>query len=154
MGSRTRSVKLRRAENRDAPVIAELSGQLGYAAEVAATARRLRPILASSAEAVFVAEVAKGEIVAWMHVFATRRIESEGLAEIGGLVVASEWRRKGIGRKLVEAAEGWAETKSRGALRVRSNTTREAAHAFYAGMGFEKIKNQAVYQRRVSESDP
>lgn len=142
--------RVRRAVGRDGPRIAELTEQLGYPSSAPAVAGRLEAILASNDDTLFVAEGSNGAPVGWLHVFAAHRIGSESFAEIGGLVVAAEARRLGIGRTLVEAAQQWAEGTALTALRVRSSVAREGAHRFYTDLGFEEIKRQRVYRRRTS----
>lgn len=57
---------------------------------------------------------------------------------IVAFVVNATYRRRGIGRRLIRAAEDWA--KARGATAVLLNSgnrpEREAAHHFYQAMGY------------------
>ena len=59
------------------------------------------------------------------------------LAQLTLLVVATPARRRGVGRRLVAAAEEWA--RARGCVRmvVASGLQRADAHAFYERLGFE-----------------
>ena len=56
-----------------------------------------------------------------------------------------------IGAALLEEVEAWAWARARGcaALRVRSNVVRERAHRFYRRAGFETIKTQHVFEKRI-----
>ena len=135
-------------EPRHAQRIAILSEQLGYPANSADTLRRIHAILDSSSDAAYVALVEDHLVVGWLHVFHTLRLETAPFCEIGGLVVHEEWRGKGIGGALLQHAKLWSTTKGTQVLRVRSNIIREDAHKFYLAQGFQKLKEQAVFEHR------
>jgi GNAT superfamily N-acetyltransferase len=145
-------IRIRRAQSGDAEPLADLSGELGYPAAGAAVAQRLAVLLDRGDHAVLVAEGAEGSVLGWVHVFVTHRLESPSFAELGGLVVSEGVRGRGIGRDLVVAAERWARGRGLTAIRVRSNVVREEAHAFYRRMGYETLKEQAVF-RKILGSD-
>lgn len=147
--SASESFTLRRAERRDAAVIAALATDLGYPSDDATISRRLEALMRSDGDAIFVAETGGATVTGWVHVTIARRLGSDGFAEICGLVVARDQRRRGIGRGLVARAGDWARSRSLSALRVRSNTVRSAAASFYTELGFERVKQQAVYHRRL-----
>lgn len=142
---------LRAAEPKDAEAIAELSRQLGYPSQVGETLARLQRVAQHPAtHAVYVAQGAGGELLGWVHVFASFHVESEPFAEIGGLVVAEPARGSGVGAALVGRAEEWALDRGLDAIRVRSNVIRERAHRFYERAGFTWVKNQVVLQKSLS----
>jgi GNAT superfamily N-acetyltransferase len=91
-----------------------------------------------------------GEVVGWIDVSAAHHLQSEPLAEIGGLVVASEARSGGIGRRLVERAEEWAVQRGLKSILVRSQVARAAAHRFYLREGYERIKTSAVFTKKLA----
>ncbi len=130
----------------DAPAIAALTAELGYAADLAATRRRLEQLLAASHELVLVAEC-DGILAGWIQVHTSTALEAGLQAEIVGLVVARGHRRVGAGRGLVRAAEDWAAARGAPVLVVRSNVRREESHRFYLSLGFTHSKTQAVYQK-------
>ena len=140
---------LREARLEDAPVLADLSDELGYPSDAAAVARRLRDLATQPGNAVLVAVSGEGEVAGWVHVFATHRVESDGFAEIGGLVVRETLRGEGIGRMLVEAAEAWAREAGFVEVRVRSNVVREATHRFYDHLGYATTKQQQVFTKSI-----
>jgi hypothetical protein len=43
----------------------------------------------------------------------------------------------------------WTAARGIGQVRARSNSVRAEAHAFYRGLGFEELKTQAVFVRKV-----
>ena len=107
----------------------------------------------SEGHCVLVACSTEAEVVGWVHVFQTVRVESESFAELGGLVVAEEHRGSGIGSALVTAAEQWAKAQRIGKLRVRTRSGRADAHAFYRRMGFSLNKEQHVYDKPLAGRD-
>jgi GNAT superfamily N-acetyltransferase len=131
----------------DAGAVAALSGQLGYPAAAERIAARFRDVAGDLDVGVFVAASPDGSLAGWIHVCGRRSLESDPHAEIAGLVVDSAHRRRGIGRRLVDAAEDWARRHGYSNLKVRSNVARDVAHEFYGGLGFTRVKSQHVYMR-------
>jgi GNAT superfamily N-acetyltransferase len=92
------------------------------------------------------------KIVGWIHVFQTTRLESGSFCEIGGLVVDDQYRRKGIGKLLIQHIKPWCLSKGNPALRVRCNTKRKEAHEFYFQLGFNENKEQKVFEINLSST--
>jgi ribosomal protein S18 acetylase RimI-like enzyme len=145
-------MNLRPAHEDDAAAVAGLSTQLGYPAVPDETAERLRSLAGHPDHAVLVAEDDSGDtrnVIAWIHIRGSHFVESAPFAEIAGLVVDERHRGQKIGEALVEAAARWARERDYATLRVRSNTIRERAHAFYERQGFTRIKTQVVLSRTL-----
>jgi GNAT superfamily N-acetyltransferase len=140
-------MNVRHAIASDAAALAALSTQLGYPAQPEESSERLSAL---GAGALLVAEE-DGSVLGWIHVCGIRFFQSPPFAEIGGLVVDEAARGKGVGRLLVQAAVRWAAEQGYGKLRVRSNVVREDAHRFYEREGFQRVKNQAVFDRKLLE---
>ena len=145
-----RKVEIRTASMEDAAPLAELSTQLGYPTPVRHSAARLESILRSREHRVLVACTPGTGVVGWAHVYLALRIESDPFAEIGGFVVDEHHRRRGIGRALLAAAETWVRARGVSRLRVRSRSTRGAAHAFYERLGFSRTKEQYVFDKDLA----
>ncbi|MBS0433235.1 MAG: GNAT family N-acetyltransferase [Proteobacteria bacterium] len=139
---------IRQADAADAEALARLSGQLGYPADAAAIARRLRGIVAHGAGVVLVAQI-DGAVAGWAHVMAQHRLEHDANAELAGLVVDEDARGGGIGAALLRAAEAWAHGHGCVELVVRSNVIRERAHRFYLREGYTEKKRQAVFVKNL-----
>jgi len=140
---------IRTAVARDAPALALLAAELGYPNTVDETNGRLSTVMDAPENQVMVAETAVHEIVGWIHVFGAARVESEGFAELGGLVVAEAWRGRGVGSGLVASAERWALENAYFKLRIRSRVERAEAHRFFERLGFVGRKTQHVFERRL-----
>jgi GNAT superfamily N-acetyltransferase len=140
-------VNIREATASDAAALAALSTQLGYPAQPGEAVERLAAL--GSGGAVLVAEE-NGAVLGWIHVCGVRFFQSPPFAEVGGLVVDEASRGRGAGKLLLEAGARWAAEHGYGKLRVRSNVVREDAHRFYEREGFQRVKTQAVFDRKLS----
>src|SRR5437867_10053900 len=115
----------------DAQEVARLSGQLGYPATTEQVERRFRALARSVDSAILVAETDEPGLAGWAHLVGRELLESDPFAELMGLVVDASARRRGVGRALVTAAEGWAKERGYAVLHVRSNMVRTEARPFY-----------------------
>jgi GNAT superfamily N-acetyltransferase len=138
---------VREARLNDAARLAELSGQLGYPSTHDQVESRLREIQATAEHAVFVAELATGEVAGALGVFVMRTMEADPRAEIGGLVVDERYRSQGLGQRLMERAEEWAREKHCAEVGLRSNVIRDRAHAFYERLGYRVVKTQKSFRK-------
>jgi len=142
------ALELRLARAADAEALARLSAQLGYPNQAAAVAERLAAIHEFGLGEVFAA-VLDGGVVGWLHVALHPTLEHPLAAEILGLVIDGGVRSRGIGARLVAAAEDWARAHGCAELVVRSNVLRERAHAFYDARGFLRWKRQQVFRKSL-----
>jgi GNAT superfamily N-acetyltransferase len=147
-------MKIRRAKSSDAKRIAELSGQLGYPANPAQIAQRLRKIKPASQHAVLVAESPERKVIGWLHVSGSPLLEVELRAEVNALVVANDERSHGTGALLLHAAEQWAGSRGCKSMSVRSNVIRERAHQFYLRHGYEHYKTQKAFRKPLLQWFP
>ena len=143
------AVDIRSATMDDSSALADLSTQLGYPTSTIQSANRLGLILDSNEQAILLACLAAGTVVGWVHVFLAFRVESDQFAEIGGFVVTEEFRRRGIGRCLLAAAEEWVIQSGITKLRIRSRSNRVDTHTFYERLGFSKSKQQQVFDKSL-----
>jgi GNAT superfamily N-acetyltransferase len=141
------SIRIRKAQRRDAERIAELSGELGYPASAKQMAARLRQLRPATKHAVFVAESAGAGLIGWVHVSTSHLLESDLRAEVNGLIVGEGQRSAGAGAKLLQAAEEWARRRGCKGMNVRSNVIRERAHKFYERNGYEHYKTQKAFRK-------
>lgn len=136
----------------DSGAVALLCTELGYPSKTADLRRRFSDLLSRTDNGIFVVASERAEIIlGWVHVYGVRLLESEGYAEIGGIVVSKEYRSRGIGRTLLRAAEIWAIGVGYGEVRLRSGLHRDDAHLFYVAVGYEQSKASYLFKRRVSE---
>ncbi len=141
------TVTIRPLDFTDAEAVSALLPDLGYEATAAQVARRLAALREWPDQEAFVADV-DGRIAGLCHVQGVRMLNSEGYAEIQALVVCAACQGQGIGKRLVAHACDWAFARGYERLRLRSNVAREAAHAFYEHLGFEKAKASYAFELR------
>ncbi|MQM28625.1 GNAT family N-acetyltransferase [Glycomyces albidus] len=120
----------------DAAAVGELLRQLGYPQDdPAATAARIESWNADPSSAAFAAE--DGGVLGVVAVHVCPFFERPGAwGRIVALVVADGARGRGIGGRLVAAAESFAAGRGCVRMEVTSNDRREDAHAFYRGRGY------------------
>ncbi len=131
----------------DAAAVAALCAQLGYPVLPNVITERLSSIFQEPAHGCFVAEV-DGAVTGWVHVFGVFMLTSpQFFAEIGGLVVDTKARRRGVGRALMAQAEVWADKHSFAEVRLRSGLHRTDAHEFYHSIGYELAKTSHMFRK-------
>ncbi len=137
--------QIREAKKTDSKAISKLSLGLGYdivSQEMAEN--RIGEILKSTNDNLWVFEEDQ-QIKGWIHLFLANRVASSSFAEIGGLIVSSNNRIEGIGKRLVEYAIQWAKANNL-KIRVRCNEKRADSHIFYKSVGFSTKKLQHVFE--------
>ncbi len=129
------AIILRSASDRDAGVIASHLQQLGYPAEALDIPPRLAGIRRQGGE-IFLASDNTGANLGLMSLANLSVLHGPGpVAYITALVTSESARRKGVGRKLVEAAKKWAADQGCVRITVTSAEHRADAHAFYPSCG-------------------
>ena len=145
---------IRAADADDAEEIcAVCSEDLGYPCEVSLVRTKLLN-LDRSREEVFAAFIG-GKAVGFVHIEKYDVIYFETMANILGLAVKDCFRRKGVAKELMRAAEKWAIDKDIGLIRLNSGSTRTGAHKFYKAVGYTADKQQMHFTKRLTkELDP
>jgi GNAT superfamily N-acetyltransferase len=134
----------------DAESVCSLSEQLGYSMPVSTTQNRILTVLDQPGHCAFVGEQ-DGVVVGWIHLYISHIIESTNShVEIGGLVVDEACRGQGIGKALVQAGENWTLKCGLLDIRLRSAVKRIDAHAFYEKLGYQLVKTQMRFQKKLS----
>jgi GNAT superfamily N-acetyltransferase len=141
--------KVRAMQSEDLPRVCELNLQLGYSGSIDQIRARFEDVRHRPEQGLFVA-LFGDRAVGWLHLHSHRSLESEPFAEITGLVVDSNARRRGVGRALVARACEWAREGGHAILRVHSNVQRKEASDFYPALGFRIAKTQHSYSLDVT----
>ena len=111
--------------------------------------RYLRALRRYDHAAVFVAED-EGRIVGRLSIARDQHPASYHVADLG-LMVATAYRRQGIGRALLEAAVGWARGAGVRKLELHVLPHNEPAIKLYESFGFEREGYRKAHYRRGGE---
>jgi len=141
-------MKVRTLSANDAPQIAALNAQLGYAADVDEVRRRLERIASKSDHWVLGAEGPEG-LLGFVHFFERPSIEKGFDMVIQSLVVDARRRGAGVGRILMEAAETAAKSQGITSVTLSSRVDRLDAHGFYAALGYKVVATSNAFAKDI-----
>lgn len=120
---------------------------LGYECTLSLVNEKIQS-LNKNREQVFVA-CKSGLITGYIHVEKYDTLYFETMCNVLGLAVKKEYQKKGIGKRLLTAAENWARENGIKFMRVNSGITRVEAHKFYMHMGYESEKEQLRFIKKL-----
>src|SRR5437867_3059476 len=153
-------ILVRRADPGDAAALVELAAQVGREEgrwiltsagwrSVAEERRYLKTVQRHSDAAVYVVED-DGRIVGRLSLSRDPHPSSQHVADLG-LMVAEEYRRRGIGRALLEQALRWAQESGVRKLELHVFPWNEPALALYKSFGFEREGLRRAHYARDGE---
>lgn len=129
-------VLVRDADERDAPAIASLCGQLGYPTPAEAVVPRMDR-LREGGQARVVVAVLGDDTVGLATTMVRHTINHEApIGQLTLLVVDERARGQGVGRILVAECESWVQARGCKRFVVTTALRRTEAHAFYERLGF------------------
>ena len=141
-------MNIRKADEKDAFAIGKISREeLGYECDEEFVLRRLIE-LDNRREIVFIAEI-DNIVVGYVHAEVYKTLYFESMINILGLAVLSDYRRQGVGRKLLSRAEMWAKELGINKVRLNSGGFRKEAHEFYRAMGYDNEKEQIRFMKSL-----
>lgn len=129
----------RKYESKDISAIRDiLENDLGYNCELDKLNNRINEMLKRGNYQIFVA-CDGDDVVGYIGCvsYLAFELENEGM-KIIALAVSKEYRRKGIGTKLLKTAEQWAKENNIEVVLLNSGLPRVDAHAFYESQGYLK----------------
>ena len=139
------NIEIRLMQQQNVNAVTTIYRQLGYQITVEQVQQNIQLFLDQEDIAAFVA-VHENKVVGWITVAYIISISSLPVCEIRGLVVDEKYRRNNIGTILIEHAKQWCKEKDCDTLRLRCNTKRKEAQAFYLYLGFNEKKEQKVFE--------
>ena len=106
----------------------------------------------SRRNAVLVARTASGELVGFVE--AALRDWAEGcrtrpVGYVEGWYVSPEYRRRGIGRRLVEAAERWAVSRGCTEMGSDAEIANVLSHRAHAALGYAEVERVVAFAKRL-----
>ncbi|MEO5590807.1 MAG: GNAT family N-acetyltransferase [Gemmatimonadaceae bacterium] len=128
-------VTFRPATAADADAVSALLDELGYPTSPAAIPSRLAALHSENGTVLLAVDISKSPL--GMICLARHAVlhDSGPVAYITALVVATQARRRGVGRQMVQAAIKWAAAHGCVRLSVTSAERRTDAHVFYPACG-------------------
>lgn len=117
------------------------TNEMGYDHPLDDTKEKLSRLIESSTDKIFVA-ICDNEVIGYVHANDYDLIYAPHMKNIMGIAVAEHWKRKGVGRALLQKVEMWAKETNAKGVRLVSGATRTAAHEFYHRCGYSGDKAQ------------
>ena len=137
-------ISIRRFADRDLQTLAALVGELGYPTTLAQMRARMDSIAGNRDHATFVA-VADGRVVGMVGAYVTPSYEhDEPTGRLTAMVVSATMQGRGIGARLVAAAEDWVREHGARVMMLNSHSRRDGAHAFYRRLGYAETGKRFV----------
>ena len=163
METELKNLIIRQAVKEDLPALCKIfQNDLGYAECTMEILAAQFSNLNLSREAVFVAQIDSAEddkaddktvdtsvVCGVIHVEKYNVLYFPPMANLLGLAVASDYRRKGIGRVLLQRAEQWAKENGITQMRLNSGANRTQAHDFYRSQGYIDEKMQMRFLKTL-----
>lgn len=121
--------------------------ELGYVCDKVLVKMKLSN-LDTVRENVFVA-VIDDKVVGFIHVEKYELLYAASMANILGIAVSKDYRRRGIGKELLMASEEWAKGRGIVIMRLNSGASRKEAHMFYRNNGYCNEKEQLRFIKNL-----
>lgn len=135
----------------DAEAIAQLNEScFGRLYPVASVQKQLKTLILRTDEKLFVA-VYRGRMIGYVHARDDLRTYRAPHKSVLALAVDKDYRRKGVGRALLEAVEQWARQDGCEAVTAYVGGSK-AAQSFFAACGCQEHLNRKQYEKTVAES--
>lgn len=131
-------INIRQANETDATALALLIAERGfdYPTEISLVRKRLADSIGAG-DCLLVA-VYDSKIIGMTLLHRTRFLHRAPDGRIVSLVVSETYRSRGVGARLIEAAESVFRDWGCGRIEVTSGAAREAAHRFYVHAGYSE----------------
>jgi GNAT superfamily N-acetyltransferase len=135
----------------DGAAVKPLLDQLGYPLEAAEIQRRIARIAGAPGHCLLLTEDAAGTPVVLLHVYGRDAVEKPPEAVVQALVVRDGIRGRGLGRAMMACAEDWARAQGYRHLSLSSQVSRDGAHAFYRGLGYELYATSHHFRKTLGD---
>ena len=120
--------------------------EMGYDYPAEDTKIKLIQLINDSNHKIYVAMVAD-KAVGYIHANNHDLLYAPHLKNIMGIAVSTDFRKSGIGKRLLYEVEKWARETGACGVRLVSGATRTGAHAFYKACGYTGNKEQKNFRK-------
>jgi len=146
-------IQFRNIKKQDIETMVQMSAEVGYEVRYENFSERINEFLKNDSLSIIVATNEKDKIAGWIQLEISNFIFSNKTCNILGIFVDKNYRGNQIGRKLIEKAEEWAREKGCFVFRACSDITKIDSHAFFTHMGFNPIKTEQIFSRRIEKGE-
>ena len=141
------NIAIRKCMVSDAPRIHQLcQEELGYEFSAEQIETNVRKLIGSRENLLLVAVDDEDNVVGFIHANDHDPIYAPPMKDIIAVAVDPEYRKGGLGRKLIHAVEDWAIETGAAGVRVNSGIEQKNAVLFYKSLGYSYI--HTVYNFR------
>jgi GNAT superfamily N-acetyltransferase len=145
--------RIRAALADDSPQLAALMGELSYPTTSEFIQEKFAQLSSTSGTKIVVADY-DGKVIGLLSFSILPLLHLEGgLGRITALVVASQFKGRGIGKRLVAEAEAFAWNNRCARVEITSGEQRAEAHAFYEAIGYKQDSRRFVKTKPVGASE-
>lgn len=142
-------VAIRPMQAADIAVVKGLCHDLGYSPSPNQITERLTLMTASPEHHLLVAVIPDGTVLGFLHAFIKRMLEDAPQAQVQAIATVAEARGRGIGSRLLAAAENWARQQNLDLVTIYCAEHRTETHAFYAARGYDLTVRSSRFQKRL-----
>lgn len=139
--------QIRECRMEDVDSIQQLNcNEMGYEYPSHETKNRLKDLLKSDKDKIFVASV-ENAVVGYIHACDYDVIYFPHMKNIMGIAVSKEYSKHGIGKALLAEVEKWGKETGAFGIRLVSGMERTEAHVFYSRCGYISGKQQLNFKK-------
>lgn len=132
----------------DAQRIYELCRQeLGYDFSVEQVDANVRKLIGSAENLLLVAVDQDDSVIGFVHANNHDPVYAPPMKDIVALVVDPDYRKAGLGRKLIRAVEDWAVSTGAKGVRLNTGVEQKNAVVFYKSLGYHYIKTAYNFRK-------
>ncbi len=151
IGGTSLDIVIREAQLQDYKDINLLNKEdLGYDYSIEDTKKQLANLLNDPNHKIYVA-VMKDYVTGYIHANNYDLLYERPLKNVLGIAVNANYRKNGIGKKLLTAVENWAKDTDAFGVRLTSGIARVDAHSFYRACGYIEIKEQKHFKKEIND---
>lgn len=144
-------IQIRKAVLEDAPILVDLTVQLGYQVSLPALTKNIHAYLNDPERSLFVALIERNVVGYIALDMAQTFHREEKHMRVVSLVVDKGYQGKGIGTRLLQTAEEWAKREGCWVIELTSSSRRQqdGTHDFYLNRGYLKDGSQAYFRKLI-----